>query len=76
VLDVRPDVQAAYVAEVQAALPGTVYNSGGCSSYYLDENGRNSFSWPWSTRRLSRRVSTFDPADFDITADESMEVSA
>jgi len=76
VLDVRADVQAEYVAEVQQALQGTVYNSGGCSSYYLDANGRNSFSWPWSTGRLSRRVSTFDPADFEITADESLEVLA
>lgn len=67
VLEVRPEVQAAYVAEVQAALPGTVYNAGGCQSYYLDENGRNSFSWPWSTGRLRERVSTFDPAEFAAT---------
>lgn len=64
VLDVRPEVQAAYVEEVQAALAGTVYNTGGCASYYQDANGRNSFSWPWSTGRLVRRVSTFDPDAF------------
>lgn len=65
-LDVRADVQAAFNAEVQRALPGTVYNSGGCSSYYLDVNGRNSFSWPWSTGELSRRVGSFDPASFTV----------
>lgn len=75
-IDVRPEVQAAYVDEVQAALPGTVYNSGGCSSYYVDENGRNSFSWPWSTNRLTRQVSAFRPDDFTITIDEPVEVSA
>jgi len=63
---VRPEVQAAYNAEVQAALPGTVYNSGGCSSYYLDGNGRNSFSWPWSTGRMRRRIRAFDPDDYAI----------
>ncbi|MFC4376962.1 flavin-containing monooxygenase [Nocardia halotolerans] len=67
VLDVRPEVQARYVEQVQHALTGTVYNAGGCQSYYLDANGRNSFSWPWSTGELTSRVSSFDPADFTIT---------
>ncbi|MDO3649682.1 flavin-containing monooxygenase [Nocardia mangyaensis] len=70
VLDVRSDVQADYVDQVQDALAGTVYNAGGCQSYYLDANGRNSFSWPWSTGELTRRVSAFDPADFTITHDD------
>ncbi|GGK64285.1 flavin-containing monooxygenase [Nocardia camponoti] len=69
-IDVRPEVQGAYVDEVQAALGTTVYNSGGCQSYYLDVNGRNSFNWPWSTGALTRRVSVFDAADFTVTAPE------
>jgi cation diffusion facilitator CzcD-associated flavoprotein CzcO len=67
VLDVRPEVQDAYIDEVQAALPHTVYAAGTCASYYVDENGRNSFSWPWSTGRLVRRVGTFDPGAYDET---------
>ncbi|MGZ5969159.1 MAG: flavin-containing monooxygenase [Polyangiales bacterium] len=59
-VEVRPEVQAAYDALVQEALPTTVYNSGGCASYYFDENGRNSFSWPWSTSALERRIRDFD----------------
>ncbi|QWF81214.1 flavin-containing monooxygenase [Amycolatopsis sp. CA-230715] len=66
-VDVRKDVQDAFNAEVQAALPGTVYNAGGCSSYYLDVNGRNSFSWPWSTGAMRRRITRFDPAAYTIT---------
>lgn len=66
-LDVRAEVQRAYVADVQDALAGTVYNAGGCQSYYLDDNGRNSFSWPWSTGRLRRRVKAFRERDFDLT---------
>ncbi|WP_020666742.1 flavin-containing monooxygenase [Amycolatopsis nigrescens] len=65
-VDVRRDVQDAFNDEVQAALPGTVYNSGGCSSYYLDENGRNSFNWPWSTGRLRARIREFDPAEYTV----------
>jgi cation diffusion facilitator CzcD-associated flavoprotein CzcO len=75
VLDVKPEALAAYVAEVQAALPRTVYNAGGCSSYYLDENGINSFSWPWSTTAMKRRLARFDvgayrsePAGAGVTA--------
>lgn len=59
-LEVRADAEAAYNDEVQAALPSTVYNAGGCSSYYLDRSGRNSTIWPWSTGRLVDRVSRFD----------------
>lgn len=76
ILDVRPEVQARYVDQVQSALAGTVYNAGGCQSYYLDANGRNSFSWPWSTGELTRRVSAFDPDDFTITTDDEMAVPA
>ncbi|MFG1812453.1 flavin-containing monooxygenase [Kribbella sp. NPDC049174] len=67
-LDVRPEVQASFVAEVQEALRGTVYETGGCASYYHDANGRNSFSWPWSTRRLRKHVAHFDPAAYTISA--------
>ncbi|WP_203336708.1 flavin-containing monooxygenase [Nocardioides limicola] len=66
-LAVRPEVQAEYVAGVQAALGGTAYNLSQCSSYYIDANGRNSFSWPWSTGELVRRVSHFHPADYQET---------
>ncbi|QFU93121.1 NAD(P)/FAD-dependent oxidoreductase [Amycolatopsis sp. YIM 10] len=67
-VDVLPRAQAAFNNEVQAALPGTVYNSGGCASYYLDENGRNSFSWPWSTARMRARIREFDPSEYKISS--------
>ncbi|WP_370249775.1 flavin-containing monooxygenase [Nocardioides sp.] len=76
VLDVRPPVQQRYVDDVQAALAGTVYNTGGCASYYRDVNGRNSFNWPWSTGALMRRVSTFDPADYTLTTRLPEEIPA
>ncbi|MEU4875332.1 NAD(P)/FAD-dependent oxidoreductase [Streptomyces sp. NPDC021608] len=67
-MDVRPEVQAAFRAEVQQALRATVYNTGGCSSYYLDANGVNSFSWPWSTRRMRRRLDHFDAEAYTTTS--------
>ncbi|MFD8993548.1 flavin-containing monooxygenase [Streptomyces abikoensis] len=63
-LDVLPGVQAAYNSAVQRALRTTVYNAGGCTSYYLGPDGRNTVCWPWSTGRLVRRLSRFDPGDY------------
>ncbi|MEU1310894.1 NAD(P)/FAD-dependent oxidoreductase [Streptomyces cinnamoneus] len=60
-MDITPAVQAEYNAEVQKALRTTVYNTGGCTSYYFGPDGRNTFCWPWSTGRLVRRLSSFDP---------------
>ncbi|MGA9872054.1 MAG: NAD(P)/FAD-dependent oxidoreductase [Rhodococcus sp. (in: high G+C Gram-positive bacteria)] len=52
---------------VQVALAGTVFNSGGCSSYYLDESGKNFAAWPWSTKSLRHRLSRFDLDNYATT---------
>ena len=59
-VDVRADVQASYNERVQDALQGTVWNAGGCNSYYLDANGRNGVWWPGFTWRLWQRTRRFD----------------
>ncbi|WP_430333596.1 flavin-containing monooxygenase [Rhodococcus sp. ACT016] len=63
-METRPEVQAAFNAEVQQALGTTVYNAGGCQSYFLDVNGRNSFNWPWSTGHMRQRLRRFDAAAY------------
>ena len=45
-------------------MPDTAYHAGSCRSYYIDANGRNSFSWPWSTGRMIELLGRFDPADY------------
>lgn len=67
-VDVRPDVQAAYNARVQDGLRTTVWNTGGCSSYYLDANGRNSTGFPWSTLEMRRLLARFDADSYDVLA--------
>lgn len=66
-LEVRHTAQKRFNAQVQAALPGTVYQAGGCSSYYHDSNGRNSFIWPFSTGQLRKQVGRLDIADYLVT---------
>lgn len=63
-VEVRADVQDRFNAEVQSRLLGTVWNAGGCMSYYLDANGRNSTMFPGSTFELRRRLSRFDTGDY------------
>ncbi|WP_370150862.1 flavin-containing monooxygenase [Streptacidiphilus sp. EB129] len=65
-LDVRPAAQAAHNTEVQHALRTTVYNTGGCTSYYFSPGGRNTFAWPWSTGRLIRQLRRFDPDSYSV----------
>ncbi|HXA28547.1 MAG TPA: NAD(P)/FAD-dependent oxidoreductase [Candidatus Angelobacter sp.] len=67
-LDVRPDSQRAYNEELQQRLQGTVWNSGGCRSWYLDRNGRNSTLWPGSTWSFRTRTRRFRPEDYTQTA--------
>jgi cation diffusion facilitator CzcD-associated flavoprotein CzcO len=65
-IDVRPDVQARYNAAIQKRLRNTVWNAGGCASWYLDHTGRNTTLWPgftWPFRRLLRR---FDAGHYEL----------
>ncbi len=59
-LDVRAEVQDAFNAEVDRRLVGSIWNAGGCASYYLDVNGRNATIFPGSTFELRRRLRTVD----------------
>jgi cation diffusion facilitator CzcD-associated flavoprotein CzcO len=67
VLDVRPDVLARWTAEIQAKAAPTVWNSGGCSSWYLDDAGRNTTLWPDYSFRFTRRTRAFDPDDYVLS---------
>ncbi|MFE3289794.1 flavin-containing monooxygenase [Rhodococcus sp. NPDC059234] len=74
-METRPEVQAAFNADVQQALATTVYNAGGCQSYFLDVNGRNSFNWPWSTDRMRTRLGEFDERAYETSTDLPTEMA-
>jgi cation diffusion facilitator CzcD-associated flavoprotein CzcO len=67
VVEVREPVQRRYNEELQQKLQGTVWNSGGCASWYLDEHGRNTTIWPGSTWPYRRRLRNFRPEDYELT---------
>lgn len=59
-LEVRADAQARYNAAVQRRMQRTVWVTGGCQSWYLDRNGRNSTLWPSVTWPFRQRTKRFD----------------
>ncbi|KGD65182.1 monooxygenase, flavin-binding family protein [Alcanivorax nanhaiticus] len=65
-LAINPGVLQRHNDKVQKHLKGTVFNSGGCKSYYLDQNGRNFAAWPWSLAELKKRLSVFSLSDYDV----------
>lgn len=64
--DVRPEVQAAYNVEIQERLATSVWNTGGCGSWYFDRNGRNSIQWPGFTFEYRRRTRRFDAESYRL----------
>jgi len=57
-VEVRREVQESYNSTLQRKLKPTVWMTGGCASWYLDEHGNNTTLWPGFTfafRKMTRR---------------------
>ncbi len=64
--EVKPEAESAWNDSIQRKLGRSVWTTGGCKSWYLDENGRNTTIWPglvaeyqFKTRRA--RIADFSP---------------
>lgn len=67
VAEVRADAQQEDNDWLQQRLAGTVWNSGGCRSWYLHPtSGRNTTLWPGFTFTYRRRLRRFVPSAFDM----------
>jgi cation diffusion facilitator CzcD-associated flavoprotein CzcO len=65
-VEVRDESETAWDGGVQRAMGRTVWTTGGCASWYLDERGRNTTLWPGTTWRFRRQTARFDPAAYRI----------
>jgi cation diffusion facilitator CzcD-associated flavoprotein CzcO len=65
-VEVRRDAYEAYNAYLQSRLDGTVWSTGGCSSWYLDANGRNATIWPDFTFRFWEQTRQFDAPAYEL----------
>jgi cation diffusion facilitator CzcD-associated flavoprotein CzcO len=78
-LDARPGAVRAWNDKVQERMKRTVWNTGGCTSWYLDASGRNTTIWPGTTtefRRATRRVELGEYELLRVAAHERAEVDA
>ena len=49
----------------------TVWTRGGCSSWYLDEHGRNTVLWPRTTVAFRRAMTGVRPGAYDVRTRQS-----
>ncbi|GHD21135.1 flavin-containing monooxygenase [Nocardiopsis kunsanensis] len=70
-LDVHSEAQRRYNDMVARSMEGTVWVSGGCDSWYLNEQGRNTTLWPTFTWNFALRTRWFDPHNYDLRVDRS-----
>ncbi len=65
-VEARPEAQAGYNEALQEQMRDTVWTTGGCASWYLDSQGRNTTLWPTFTWRFRRATDRFDPAEYVV----------
>ncbi|MEV6260929.1 NAD(P)/FAD-dependent oxidoreductase [Streptomyces sp. NPDC051784] len=65
-LDARPSAVGAWNRRVQDRMKRTVWNTGGCTSWYLDANGRNTTVWPGTTAEFRRATRSVDLAEYEV----------
>jgi cyclohexanone monooxygenase len=64
----RPEAQEAWNNNVQKRMQRTVWNTGGCASWYLDSHGRNTVLWPRTTFKFRSLLSEFDTEQYVVTS--------
>ncbi|WP_327245912.1 flavin-containing monooxygenase [Streptomyces sp. NBC_01320] len=65
-LDVRTSAVGAWNRRVQERMKRTVWNTGGCNSWYLDAGGRNTTVWPGTTGEFRRATQTVDLGEYEV----------
>ncbi|MEM6639070.1 MAG: NAD(P)/FAD-dependent oxidoreductase [Pseudomonadota bacterium] len=68
-ISVRAEAQAAYNDTLHAQLRDTVWNQGGCTSWYRHGSGLNAAIWPDYTWRFRRRARSSPRAHFDTVSE-------
>jgi cation diffusion facilitator CzcD-associated flavoprotein CzcO len=72
VIEVRPDSQKRFVEEIDRRMGGTVWQSGGCHSWYQDQStGEITTLWPASVISYLRRTRSVSPSDYELSTPPS-----
>jgi hypothetical protein len=66
--EVRPEVQRAFNEWIGGRMAATVWQSGGCRSWYQDpRSGRNTVLWPDATTAFRQRTRRVRMTDYLLT---------
>jgi hypothetical protein len=65
-MDVKPEVQQTYNADIQRKLATTVWAVGGCNSWYISKTGKNTSVWPDFTFNYIRATKRVKDGDFSF----------
>ncbi|MGI8329809.1 flavin-containing monooxygenase [Actinomadura scrupuli] len=65
-LDVRADTLDRFDTAAQHRLSTSVWNQGGCDSWYLDAQRRNTNNWPGYMTGYHRRTRRLNPHDYHL----------
>lgn len=75
-IEPTPQAQDRFVDDVDELTDGTVWTTGGCSSWYLDATGRNSNLWPGATFDYHRRARRFRADDHVVRTPQKAGATA
>ncbi len=65
-IDVKKSAQQEYNREIQEKLSGTVWQTGGCASWYQTKSGKNVTLWPGFTFSFMKRTEKFEPEKYEM----------
>ncbi|GCB48547.1 NAD(P)/FAD-dependent oxidoreductase [Streptomyces sp. NL15-2K] len=65
-LDARPGAVHAWNRRVRERMRRTVWDTGGCTSWYQDAGGRNTTIWPGTTTEFRRATRRVDLGEYDV----------
>ena len=75
-VEVRMDAQRAYNADIQRGLRNSVWEVGGCASWYRDQFGKITTTWPGFTFRFRQQARTFDLNAYHAVHARDLSVAA
>jgi cation diffusion facilitator CzcD-associated flavoprotein CzcO len=65
-LDARPSAVSAWNRRVQERMKRTVWNTGGCTSWYMDASGLNTTIWPGTTAEFRKATRRVDLTEYEV----------
>ena len=71
----RPEAQRAWNEDLHRRMQRTVWNTGGCASWYIDDHGRNTTLWPRTTFKFRELLKEFDLDQYVVTTRQDVPTS-